>query len=358
VDSAHAERHTKMATREEKKQREFVAALENLLKDPSNKKCADCGAAVPRWASASLGVFVCMRCAGIHRNIGVHITFVRSVTLDKWNEQQVQTMTDMGNARAESIYEAKIPVGYPRPNPNDSAAIEKWIRDKYERKRFMGDPSSPAQPKQQPALAAHQVPKPAPKPVVQQPVAIVRPNPTPVAAPAIGNLLGGAPATQAPAQAQAPALISLLGPTTSQQTPQQLPQQQQQMQQNPQQPLQGLTFPTAEEQNAAKKASLLSMFDQNQQQQQLQQQQQMQQAAMVAYQQQQAYLQQLAAAGGQPRVYYDPRTGQPMMMAAGYPYPGAGYGMPQVGMQVGVGPGAPTAAAPPPRQDQFATLFG
>jgi len=80
----------KMSTKEEKKQKEYIAILENMLREQGNKKCADCGAAAPRWASATLGIFLCMRCAGIHRNVGVHITFVRSVTLDKWNEEQVQ----------------------------------------------------------------------------------------------------------------------------------------------------------------------------------------------------------------------------------------------------------------------------
>ncbi len=43
----------------------------------------------PRWASWNLGIFVCIRCAGIHRNLGVHISKVRSVNLDSWTPQQV-----------------------------------------------------------------------------------------------------------------------------------------------------------------------------------------------------------------------------------------------------------------------------
>lgn len=47
----------------------------------------------PRWASWNLGVFVCIRCAGIHRNLGVHISRVKSVNLDQWTPEQIQVKT-------------------------------------------------------------------------------------------------------------------------------------------------------------------------------------------------------------------------------------------------------------------------
>ena len=43
----------------------------------------------PRWASWNIGVFLCIRCAGIHRNLGVHISKVKSVNLDSWTPEQV-----------------------------------------------------------------------------------------------------------------------------------------------------------------------------------------------------------------------------------------------------------------------------
>lgn len=73
----------------DKEQEKFQKILLGLLNQPENKICADCDAKQPRWASVKLGLFICLKCSGIHRSLGVHISFVRSVSLDKWTEVQV-----------------------------------------------------------------------------------------------------------------------------------------------------------------------------------------------------------------------------------------------------------------------------
>ncbi|XP_044263983.1 stromal membrane-associated protein 1 [Tribolium madens] len=111
------------------------SVLNGLLRDEDNKYCVDCDSKGPRWASWNIGVFLCIRCAGIHRNLGVHISKVKSVNLDTWTPEQVVSLQQMGNSRARAVYEANLPDNFRRPQ-NDSS-LESFIRAKYEHKKYI-----------------------------------------------------------------------------------------------------------------------------------------------------------------------------------------------------------------------------
>ncbi|XP_053593521.1 stromal membrane-associated protein 1 isoform X1 [Microplitis demolitor] len=109
--------------------------LTQMLRDEDNKYCVDCDAKGPRWASWNLGIFLCIRCAGIHRNLGVHISKVKSVNLDTWTPEQVVSLQQMGNSRARAVYEANLPDTFRRPQTDCS--LESFIRAKYEHKKYI-----------------------------------------------------------------------------------------------------------------------------------------------------------------------------------------------------------------------------
>ena len=72
--------------------------MANILAKPQNQICFDCGSKAPKWSSPYLGIVICYECAAKHRSYGTHISFVRSVDLDKWNRKQLKSLELTGNS--------------------------------------------------------------------------------------------------------------------------------------------------------------------------------------------------------------------------------------------------------------------
>ncbi|KAK1293910.1 ADP-ribosylation factor GTPase-activating protein AGD3 [Acorus calamus] len=141
--------------------------IEVLRRVIGNDVCADCGAPEPDWASLNLGVLVCIECSGVHRNLGVHISKVRSLTLDVkvWEPSVINLFQSLGNTFANSIWEEllhstslrkvedvsasvckldrKQPILLSKPSHTEPISIkEKFIQAKYAEKAFVRRPKA------------------------------------------------------------------------------------------------------------------------------------------------------------------------------------------------------------------------
>ncbi|XP_062873757.1 arf-GAP with coiled-coil, ANK repeat and PH domain-containing protein 2-like isoform X2 [Trichomycterus rosablanca] len=104
-----------------------------------NDTCCECGRPEPEWASVNLGITLCIRCSGIHRSLGVNISRVRSLILDRWTPETIQLMCERGNNMMNLIYEARREeLGIRKAQPGDSRDdVESYIRAKYIQQRFI-----------------------------------------------------------------------------------------------------------------------------------------------------------------------------------------------------------------------------
>ncbi|KAJ9056708.1 hypothetical protein DSO57_1030136 [Entomophthora muscae] len=85
-----------------------ASSFENMRTLPGNDSCADCKADSPTWACINFGTLICIECSGIHRSFGVHISKIRSLTLDNWDSSLVEIMLALGNRHVNCIMEYQL----------------------------------------------------------------------------------------------------------------------------------------------------------------------------------------------------------------------------------------------------------
>lgn len=175
--------------------------LRSLVKLPDNKVCADCKRNDTRWASWNIGCFLCIRCSGVHRSMGTHISRVKSIDLDMWTTEQMESVQRWGNRRVNLYWEANLKPGHIPPDHK----IESFIRSKYESRRW----AMPGPPPTDPSVLDGAMPAPAAAPAAAPTTAPAAAPPktqrTPAASSALLDFLSDEPA---PAPAAAPAPVA------------------------------------------------------------------------------------------------------------------------------------------------------
>lgn len=73
---------------------------------PGNNVCFECNEHLDlaeAWVSVTYAISLCEDCAGLHRGLGTHLSKVKSLTLDFWEDEELQRLTQGGNARCAGI---------------------------------------------------------------------------------------------------------------------------------------------------------------------------------------------------------------------------------------------------------------
>ena len=111
--------------------------LKDLINSPATRnRCGECQATFPTWCSINLGVFLCGRCASVHRKLLTGrsdevYSNLKSVSLDRWTRQDLEEVGRLGGNRGneETWNPKKEP--FPFDGDDDKTQVERYIREKY-----------------------------------------------------------------------------------------------------------------------------------------------------------------------------------------------------------------------------------
>eukprot|EP01032_Pedospumella_encystans_P030864 gene30864-34834_t len=106
--------------------------LKKLTKLDGNKTCADCPEKMPGYADLTNNIFLCTKCAGIHRDFQFK---VKGISMSVFNEEDVRALSNEGNVSFNAKYLAHYNTHDPLPNGSDVNKLKEFIKSKYLDKR-------------------------------------------------------------------------------------------------------------------------------------------------------------------------------------------------------------------------------
>lgn len=123
-----------MGSRKEEEKIEKI--IRGLMKLPPNRRCINCNSLGPQYVCTTFWTFVCITCSGIHREFTHR---VKSVSMAKFNFQEVDALQNGGNQRARDLYLKDWDFQRQRlPDSSNVNKVREFIRNVYVDKRYAG----------------------------------------------------------------------------------------------------------------------------------------------------------------------------------------------------------------------------
>ncbi|XP_051270198.1 arf-GAP with SH3 domain, ANK repeat and PH domain-containing protein 2 isoform X1 [Dicentrarchus labrax] len=117
------------------------AITDDIKRMPGNNNCCDCGAPgnlYPGWLSTNLGILTCIECSGIHREMGVHVSRIQSLSLDSLGTSDLLLARNVGNSGFNEILEANLLSPSLKPSQHSHMGERKdFILSKYQDVNFV-----------------------------------------------------------------------------------------------------------------------------------------------------------------------------------------------------------------------------
>ncbi|KAG8657406.1 probable ADP-ribosylation factor GTPase-activating protein AGD14 isoform X3 [Manihot esculenta] len=111
--------------------------IRGLLKLPENRRCINCNGLGPQYVCTNFWTFVCTNCSGIHREFTHR---VKSVSMAKFNSQEVIALQGGGNKRARDIYLKEWdPQHHSAPDGSNADRLRDFIKHVYVDRRYTGE---------------------------------------------------------------------------------------------------------------------------------------------------------------------------------------------------------------------------
>ncbi|EPS64232.1 hypothetical protein M569_10549, partial [Genlisea aurea] len=130
--------------RRAKEEDKIEMIIRGLMKEPENKRCINCNSLGPQYVCTTFWTFVCTNCSGVHRSFNHR---VKSVSMARFNEEEIMALQAGGNERARQIYfKDWNPQKNQYPNSSNLHRLKEFVRSVYVDRKYVGSNHSYKKP--------------------------------------------------------------------------------------------------------------------------------------------------------------------------------------------------------------------